>query len=111
MKQRKSVLAFLLAVVLVLPTAAFAAEGTHAGLPFKDVADGAWYADAVVFVYEKGLMAGKSFSGLEVDHGKAVASAFAGMTVAQFNAYIHTILQQNPSIRFGIFSAMRRCRP
>ena len=23
----------------------------------------------------------------------------------------HTILQQNPSIRFGIFSAMRRCRP
>ena len=31
---------------------------------------------------------GKSFSGLEVDHGKAVASAFAGMTVAEFNAYI-----------------------
>ena len=31
---------------------------------------------------------GKSFSGLEVDHGKAVASAFAGMTPAEFNAYI-----------------------
>jgi phosphoserine phosphatase len=31
---------------------------------------------------------GKSFPGLEVDHGKAVASAFAGMTVAAFNAYI-----------------------
>jgi len=31
---------------------------------------------------------GASFSGLEVDHGKAVASAFSGMTVAEFNAYI-----------------------
>jgi len=31
---------------------------------------------------------GKSFSGLEIDHGKAIASSFAGMTVAEFNAYI-----------------------
>ncbi len=31
---------------------------------------------------------GASFSGLETDHGKAVASAFAGMTVEEFNAYI-----------------------
>ena len=38
---------------------------------------------------------GKSFSGLEVDHGKAVASAFAGMTVAQFNAYIQKFKQQS----------------
>ena len=37
---------------------------------------------------------GKSFSGLEVDHGKAVASAFAGMTVAEFNAYIQEFKQQ-----------------
>lgn len=37
---------------------------------------------------------GKSFSGLEVDHGKAVASAFAGMTVAEFNAYIQAFKQQ-----------------
>ena len=37
---------------------------------------------------------GKSFSGLEVDHGKADASAFAGMTVAEFNAYIQTFKQQ-----------------
>jgi len=37
---------------------------------------------------------GKSFSGLEVDHGKAVASAFAGMTVAEFNAYIQKFKQQ-----------------
>ena len=37
---------------------------------------------------------GKSFSGLEVDHGKAVASAFAGMTVAQFNDYIQEFKQQ-----------------
>lgn len=31
---------------------------------------------------------GASFSGLEVDHGKAVASAFSGMTLKQFNDYI-----------------------
>ena len=31
---------------------------------------------------------GESFAGLEVDHGKAVASAFAGMTVKEFNDYI-----------------------
>lgn len=33
-------------------------------------------------------LTGKSFSGLEVDHGKCIASAFAGMTVGEFNAYI-----------------------
>lgn len=37
---------------------------------------------------------GKSFSGLEVDHGKAVASAFAGMTLAEFNAYIQEFKKQ-----------------
>ncbi len=37
---------------------------------------------------------GKSFPGLEVDHGRAVASAFAGMTVAEFNAYIQEFKKQ-----------------
>jgi len=37
---------------------------------------------------------GKSFPGLEVDHGKAVASAFAGMTVGEFNAYIQEFKKQ-----------------
>ncbi len=37
---------------------------------------------------------GKSFSGLEVDHGRAVASAFAGMTVGEFNDYIQAFKQQ-----------------
>jgi len=37
---------------------------------------------------------GASFEGLEVDHGKAVASAFAGMTVAQFNDYIQEFKKQ-----------------
>ena len=37
---------------------------------------------------------GKSFSGLEVDHGRAVASAFKGMTVAEFNDYIQKFKQQ-----------------
>ena len=31
---------------------------------------------------------GKAAEGLEVDHGKAIASSFAGMTVEEFNAYI-----------------------
>ena len=37
---------------------------------------------------------GASFEGLEVDHGKAVASAFAGMTVSEFNAYIQEFKKQ-----------------
>ena len=39
-------------------------------------------------------LSGKSFSGLEVDHGKAVASAFAGMTVGEFSDYIQEFKQQ-----------------
>ena len=31
---------------------------------------------------------GKAAKGLEVDHGKAIASAFKGMTVGEFNDYI-----------------------
>jgi len=31
---------------------------------------------------------GASFSGLETDHGRAVASAFSGMTLSEFNDYI-----------------------
>ncbi len=31
---------------------------------------------------------GAKFDGLEVDHGKAIASSFAGMTISQFNEYI-----------------------
>ncbi len=37
---------------------------------------------------------GKSFPGLEVDHGKAVASAFASMTVDEFNEYIQKFKKQ-----------------
>ncbi len=37
---------------------------------------------------------GASFKGLEVDHGRAVASAFAGMTVEEFNAYIQEFKKQ-----------------
>ena len=37
---------------------------------------------------------GASFKGLEVDHGKAVASAFKGMTNAEFNDYIQKFKKQ-----------------
>ncbi len=33
-------------------------------------------------------LTGASFKGLEVDHGKCIASSFAGMTLGEFNAYI-----------------------
>ena len=31
---------------------------------------------------------GAKFDGLEIDHGKAIASSFSGMTIDEFNAYI-----------------------
>ncbi len=37
---------------------------------------------------------GESFSGLETDHGKAVASAFSGMTIDEFNDYIQEFKKQ-----------------
>ncbi len=36
---------------------------------------------------------GASFEGLEVDHGKAIASSFAGMTIKEFNDYIQKFKQ------------------
>ena len=47
---------------------------------------------------------GASFSGLEVDHGKAVASAFAGMTLGEFNAYI----QEFKKLPMPSYSGMTR---
>jgi len=38
---------------------------------------------------------GESFKGLETDHGKAVASAFAGMTIDEFNDYIQEFKKQD----------------
>ena len=38
---------------------------------------------------------GTSYSGLEVDHGKAVASAFKGMTIKEFNDYIQKFKKQD----------------
>ena len=37
---------------------------------------------------------GKSFDNLPTDHGKAVASAFAGMTIKEFNDYIQEFKRQ-----------------
>lgn len=37
---------------------------------------------------------GESFEGLEVDHGKAIASAFSGMTLDEFNSYIQEFKKQ-----------------
>ena len=37
---------------------------------------------------------GAKFDGLEVDHGKAIASSFAGMTIEEFNDYIQEFKKQ-----------------
>ncbi len=37
---------------------------------------------------------GRNFDNLPTDHGKAVASAFAGMTIKEFNAYIQEFKKQ-----------------
>lgn len=37
---------------------------------------------------------GQSFSGLEVDHGKTIASSFAGLTIGEFNDYIQEFKKQ-----------------
>ncbi|MBR3641557.1 MAG: S-layer homology domain-containing protein [Oscillibacter sp.] len=61
MKRARKRIAGVLAVLLLLPTAAFAAETDGAGaLPFTDVARGAWCEDAIREAYERGLMLGVS---------------------------------------------------
>ena len=58
MKRAKRFLGTLLALCLclgLLPGAAFAADSSR---PFTDVADAAWYSEAVQYVYEHGLMSG-----------------------------------------------------
>ena len=62
MKSAKCYLGTLLALCLalgLLSNPALAAGGPH---PFTDVPDTAWYADAVGYVYENGLMSGMSGS-------------------------------------------------
>ena len=58
MKQRilSAMLAFAM-VLTLLPGTALAASGHH---PFTDVPDGAWYSDAVQYVYEHDMMVGTS---------------------------------------------------
>ena len=47
--------------------ATFVAE-EPSGMPFTDVASGAWYYDAVSFVYKRGLMAGRQPVQPKCDH-------------------------------------------
>ena len=59
MKQAKRILSMLLSLCLVLgmiPGTVFAAASN----PFTDVDAAEWYADAVQYVYEKGIMVGSS---------------------------------------------------
>lgn len=60
--KRKLLSAALIGAMLVTSVPAFAAnENTgETSLPFTDVADGAWYYDAVAYAYDKGLMTGTS---------------------------------------------------
>lgn len=60
--KRKLLSAALIGAMLVTSVPAFAANENTGGtsLPFTDIADGAWYYDAVVYAYDKGLMTGTS---------------------------------------------------
>ena len=49
----------------------------RAGLPFADVASGAWYYDAVSYVYANGLMEGVSDTAFEPDGGMTRAMVWA----------------------------------
>lgn len=57
-------------------------------------------ANKIVTLNETGVAA----SGLEVDHGKAVASAFAGMTLDEFNSYI----QEFKKLDMPSYTGMKR---
>ncbi len=57
LKWRKT-LVILLAVLLLLSSAALAAKETKDVMPFTDVPAGIWYEDGVKYVWEKGLMTG-----------------------------------------------------
>ena len=59
---------------------------------YKDVASD--FEREVALKIQEQNETGASFEGLEVDHGKAVASAFAGMTPEEFNAYIQEFKKQ-----------------
>ena len=51
-------LALILALMMQVPVFSYGAESS--GLPFKDVAPGAWYEAAVSYSYSKGIIAGTS---------------------------------------------------
>jgi len=57
---RKRVLSLLLALCLMLGVFPSAALAAGEALPFTDVKASDWYADAVKYVYEKGMMTGTS---------------------------------------------------
>ena len=54
---------------------------------YKDKASDFEKVTALKIAYQNET--GASFSGLEVDHGKCIASAFAGMTLEEFYGYVH----------------------
>ena len=89
-KQLKRGLALCLTLLLVLGMFphSFAAE-----LPFTDVAAGAWYEDAVAYVYERGMMIGTSatlFSpNMTVTRGMIITTLYraAGRPKTNFVAY------------------------
>ena len=56
--------------------------------------DEAEYEEAYQWLVEQNKT-GASFAGLEVDHGKAVASAFSGMTVDEFEEYVEAFKEQS----------------
>ena len=63
-KRMAAVLISLCLLLGLLPTTVLAADPSY---PFRDVAQDAWYSEAVDFVYERGLMSGTSGTTFEPD--------------------------------------------
>ena len=116
MKNLKKLLCLLLAVIMLIAmsTTAFAAVGDTG---FSDVAQGAWYADAVTYVRDNNLMSGTSDTAFSPNantsramlavilyraSGSPEASSSAGFTDAADGAWYTDAVN---------WAARLRCRP
>lgn len=80
MKTMKKLLAFVLAFSMVLSLAVLPAAAAEEKEPFNDVTEKNWYYNAVVYVYQNGLMKGNNTAGDEFQ-GSVNASRAMVVTV------------------------------
>ncbi len=86
MRKSLAVLIVTLLLIALLPTYAFAADGSmdhfqrngnYTDSIFRDVSTGAWYKDNIAAAYELGFMRGRSSTAFAPDSGITIAEAIA----------------------------------